>query len=82
MMMVTKCTKQYLHSALLAVIRVTDTRSPTDDTPGKERQLVQKRICLKPALIRAIVALVANPNKGARPHVGVADHTLSITLLT
>merc|ERR1719420_1125143 len=56
-----------LHSALLTVIRITDARAPTDDTP---------------ALIRAIVALVANPDESARPHIGVADHTLSVTLFT
>ena len=36
----------------------------------------------KPALIRAVVALVTNPDKSAGPDVGVADHTLSVTLLT
>ena len=32
---VTKKARNYLHSALLTVIRITDARSPTDDTPVK-----------------------------------------------
>ena len=27
--------RQYLHGALLTVIRITDARSPTDDTPAQ-----------------------------------------------
>ena len=33
-------------------------------------------------LITAVVALVADPDQSAGPHVGVADYTLAVTLLT
>ena len=33
-------------------------------------------------LITAVVALVADPDQSAGPHVGVADYTLPVTLLT
>ena len=98
--------KKDLDSALLTVIRITDARAPTDDTPGMVNQWLKLALIgainaisitntknlqiqiintirwLKPALIRAVVALVTNPDKSAGPDVGVADHTLSVTLLT
>ena len=73
----------FLHSALLTVVGVTDARTPTDDAPGKEDELhlfnVQRRF--QPALIRAVVALVANPDESTRPNIGVTDDALPITLL-
>ena len=70
----------FLHSALLTVVGVTDARTPTDDAPGKDELFdIQRRF--QPALIRAVVALVANPDESTRPNIGVTDDALPITLL-
>ena len=81
--LITAISVLFLHSALLTVVGVTDARTPTDDAPGKEDELhlfnVQRRF--QPALIRAVVALVANPDESTRPNIGVTDDALPITLL-
>lgn len=55
-----------LNGALLAVVRIGDTRSAADHAS---------------ALVRAVVAFVANAHQRARPHVRVTDDTLAIALL-
>ena len=70
----------FLHSALLTVVGVTDARTPTDDAPGKEDELHLFDRRFQPALIRAVVALVANPDESTRPNIGVTDDALPITL--
>lgn len=53
-------------SALLAVVGVRNAGATADHTP---------------ALVGAVVALVADANQRTRPHVRVADHALAIALL-
>lgn len=57
----------FLNGAGLAVVGIRHSGSATDDAP---------------ALVGSVVALVTDPHQGAWPHVGVADHTLSIVFFT
>ncbi|CAM6108517.1 unnamed protein product [Calypogeia fissa] len=52
--------------AFFAVVSVGDAQPSANDAP---------------ALVRAIVALIANPNESARANVGIADDTLAVALL-
>ena len=55
----------FLHNgAFLAIVRIRDTRAPTDDAA---------------TLVRSVVALVTDPDKRAGTHIRVTDDTLSIT---
>ena len=55
----------FLEGALFTVVGVGHPNAPADDTP---------------ALIRAIVALITDPDQGAGPHERVADGALAIAL--
>lgn len=53
-----------LDGALFTVVCIRDSWSSTDDTA---------------ALVGAIVTLITDAHQGARPHVGITDHTFAIT---
>lgn len=53
-----------LDGALFTVVCIRDSWSSTDDTA---------------ALVGAIVTLITDAHQGARPHIGITDHTFAIT---
>lgn len=56
-----------LLGTLLAVVGIRYSHSSTDNTT---------------TLKRSIVAFITNTDKGARTHIGIANHTFSVTFLT
>ena len=56
----------FLHGTFLAVVGIRDSGASTDDAS---------------ALVRPIVALVADPDQGGRSHHGVTDRALAIAFL-
>ena len=57
----------FLDGAFLAVVGVRYSRAATNDTP---------------ALVRSVVALVADPDQSAGTNVGVADDASAVALFT